>query len=93
LLMPEVSGLMMLQAMKADPALAEIPVIVISAQYPETVPSGGGLSVKLVRSQDASINETLNCLQALVGALPLRGLPPVGAEPASPAIPGGQPAS
>jgi signal transduction histidine kinase/CheY-like chemotaxis protein len=93
LLMPEVSGLMMLQAMKADPALVEIPVIVISAQYPETVSSEGGLFVKLVRPQNASINETLNCLQALMGALPLRGLPPVEGAPASPAIPGGQPAS
>jgi signal transduction histidine kinase/CheY-like chemotaxis protein len=93
LLMPEVGGLMMLQVMKSDPALAEIPVIVISAQYPETVPSEGGLFIKLVRPQNASINETLNCLQALVEVLPLRGLPPVGAESASPAIPGGQPAS
>ena len=93
LIMPEISGLMVLQAMKADPALAEIPVIVISAQYPETVSSEDGLFVKLVRPQNASINETLNCLQALVGALPLRGLPPVEGEPASPAIPGGQPAS
>jgi signal transduction histidine kinase/CheY-like chemotaxis protein len=78
LIMPEISGLMTLQAMKADPALAGIPVIVISAQYPETVSSEDGLFVKLVRPQNASINETLNCLQALVGALPLRGLPPVG---------------
>ena len=93
LIMPEISGLMVLQAMKADPALAGIPAIVISAQYPETVSSEGGLFVKLVRPQNASINETLNCLQALMGALPLRGLPPVEGAPASPAIPGGQPAS
>jgi CheY-like chemotaxis protein len=93
LIMPEISGLMVLQAMKADPALAGIPVIVISAQYPETVSSEDGLFVKLVRPQNASINETLNCLQALMGALPLRGLPPVEGAPASPAIPGGQPAS
>ena len=93
LIMPEISGLMVLQAMKADPALAGIPAIVISAQYPETVSSEDGLFVKLVRPQNASINETLNCLQALMGALPLRGLPPVEGAPASPAIPGGQPAS
>ena len=78
LIMPEISGLMVLQAMKADPALTGIPAIVISAQYPETVSSEGGLFVKLVRPQNASINETLNYLQSLVGALPLRGLPPVG---------------
>ena len=93
LMMPGVSGLMVLQAMKADPALAHIPVIVISAQYTEMISSAGRLSVNLVRAQNASIAETLNCLQALAGALPPRGLPPVGAGPASPAVPGGQPAS
>ncbi len=93
LMMPEVSGLMVLRAMKSDPALAHIPVIVISGQYTETISSPGRLSLNLVRAQTASIAETLNCLQALAGALPPRGLPPVGAEPASPAVPGGQPAS
>jgi len=93
LMMPEVSGLMVLQVMKADPALAHIPVIVISGQYTETISSPGRLSLNLVRAQNASIAETLNCLQALAGALPPRGLPPVGAGPALPAVPGGQPAS
>jgi signal transduction histidine kinase/DNA-binding response OmpR family regulator len=93
LMMPEVSGLMVLQAMKSDPALAHIPVIVISGQYAEMISSSGRLSLNLVRAQNASIAETLNCLQALAGALPPRGLPPVGAGPASPAVPDGQLAS
>jgi signal transduction histidine kinase/CheY-like chemotaxis protein len=92
LMMPGVSGLMVLQAMKSDPALAHIPVIMISGQYTETISSPGRLSLNLVRAQNASIAETLNCLQALAGALPPLGLPPVGAGPASPAVPGGQPA-
>jgi signal transduction histidine kinase/CheY-like chemotaxis protein len=93
LMMPEVSGLMVLQAMKSDPALAHIPVIVVSGQYAEMISSSGRLSLNLVRAQNASIAETLNCLQALAGALPPRGLPPVGAGPASPAVPDGQLAS
>jgi signal transduction histidine kinase/DNA-binding response OmpR family regulator len=93
LMMPEVSGLMVLQAMKADPALAHIPVIVVSGQYTETISSPVRLSLNLVRAQNASIAETLNCLQALLGALAPMGLPPVGAGLASPAVPGGQPAS
>ncbi len=90
--MPGVSGLMVLQSMKADPALAHIPVIAISGQHTETVSSPGRLSLNLVRAQNASIAETLNCLQALAGALPPMGLPPVEAGPALPAVPGGQPA-
>jgi signal transduction histidine kinase/CheY-like chemotaxis protein len=93
LMMPQVNGLMVLQAMKSDPALAHIPVIAISGQYTEMVASPGRLSINLVRAQNASIAETLNCLQALAGVLPPRGLPPVGAGPASPAVPAGQPAS
>jgi signal transduction histidine kinase/CheY-like chemotaxis protein len=93
LMMPEVDGLMVLRAMKSDPALTHIPVIAISGQYTEMVASPGRLSLNLVRAQNASIAETLNCLQALAGALPPRGLPPVGAGPASPAVPAGQPAS
>jgi signal transduction histidine kinase/DNA-binding response OmpR family regulator len=93
LMMPEVSGLMVLQAMKSDPALAHIPVIVISGQYAEMISSSGRLSLSLVRAQNASIAETLNCLQSLAGALPPRGLPPVGAGPALPAVPDGQLAS
>ena len=87
LMMPEVNGPRVLQEMRADPALAHIPVIVISAQYPETIAGEGGLFLKLLRLQSASISETLNYLQALVGVMPVRGLPSASAAPASPAVP------
>jgi CheY-like chemotaxis protein len=87
LMMPEVNGLMVLQAMKADSMLAQIPVIVISAQYPEVISTGAGLVLRLFRPQDASIAEILNCLRAVMEAMPLRGLPPLAAEPALPAVP------
>jgi CheY-like chemotaxis protein len=83
LVMPEVSGLQVLEEMKATPALAQIPVIVISAQYPETTQAEGRLFLSLVRHQNASTMETLNCLQALVGVLPMRSLPVSRAAPTS----------
>ena len=73
LMMPEVSGLMVLQAMKADPALAQHPGDRDQRAIPrDDLVRRVGLSVNLVRAQNASIAETLNCLQALAGALPPR---------------------
>jgi signal transduction histidine kinase/CheY-like chemotaxis protein len=72
LLMPEVDGLAVLRAMREDPALAQIPVIVISALYPEMAQTARGLFVQLSRAQGGSISETLNVAQAIIGALPPR---------------------
>lgn len=92
--MPDVNGLMVLREMKKDPLLAKIPVIAIGVEYPEAVESGHSLFINLIRPASASVTETLNCLQALVGVLPLRGLPAAcTVEPESPVIPAGQPAS
>jgi len=74
-LMADVDGLTVLKEMKADPGLAGIPIIIVSAQYPETAPTAGGLSLELVREQGGSITEALTILGAVVAALPLRGLP------------------
>ena len=90
IIMPGVGGLAVLQEMKMDPSLARIPVIVISAQYPETARHTGGLFLNLVRPESPSVSETLNLLQAVVGALPVRGLPAPGTGPGSPATPAGQ---
>ncbi|MEW5717808.1 MAG: ATP-binding protein [Chloroflexota bacterium] len=72
LLMPEVDGLAVLRAMKEEATLARIPVIVISALYPETTQTARGLFVQLTRAHGGSISETLNVAQAMIGALPVR---------------------
>lgn len=78
ILMADLDGLAVLREMKADPALAKVPVIVVSAQYPEAARTSGGLFLQVARAQDGSIGEALNLLGALVAALPLRGLPGEG---------------
>ncbi|MBI5653751.1 MAG: response regulator [Chloroflexi bacterium] len=72
LLMPEVDGLAVLRAMKADATLAQIPVIVISAhaERPETMPSESGLDIRLTRASGGSISDRLNLAQTLIAALP-----------------------
>jgi len=80
LLMPEVDGLAVLRAMKESPSLARIPVIVISAMYPETMQTPRGLFVQLARAQGGTISETLTLVQALISALPPR--PPSSPIPA-----------
>ena len=79
--MPGLDGTALLEEMKRDPALREIPVIIISGQYADLTATECALHVSLARAAPASTTETLNYLQALVAALPLRGLPaPAGAQ-------------
>ncbi|CAG0944796.1 partial two-component system, NarL family, sensor histidine kinase BarA, partial [Anaerolineae bacterium] len=75
LFMPEMDGIAVLKEMKSDPALANIPVIIVSAQQPEDAGAEGGLFVGLTRGAGASTTETLGYVQALIKTLPLRGLP------------------
>ncbi len=75
LVMPGTDGMAVLDECKRDPRLAPIPVIVISAQSPEAAADRTSLFVQLGRRANASTTETLSYLQALVAALPLRGLP------------------
>jgi hypothetical protein len=70
LLMPEVDGLAVLGAMKEDATLSQIPVIVISAQYPEATQAESGIDIHLVRASNGSVTDTLNLVQTLVTALP-----------------------
>lgn len=81
LFMPDVDGIKVLQVLKRDPVLSEIPVMVISAQHPEVAVAPGGLFIEVDRKTNASSTETLNYLQALIGALPLRGLPAKAGAP------------
>ena len=80
--MPEVDGLTVLKEMKGDPALAGIPVIILSAQQPEVAEAARALFVQLERAEPGSVTETLDCLQALIETLPLRGLPTTAPVPA-----------
>lgn len=70
LLMPEIDGLAVLRAMKENPAWSQIPVIVISAQYPESTQTESGLDLRLMRASSGSVTETLNLVQILAAALP-----------------------
>ncbi len=82
LFMPDIDGKRVLERMKGDAALADIPVIVITAQHPETA-AERRLFLQLSRTANASTTETLSYLQTLIEALPLRGLPAKANAPAS----------
>ena len=92
-LMPEVNGLLVLQEMKRIPGLADIPVIVFSGEYPETIISKEGLDLRLIRSGKSSAFEMINYLEALVDVLPLQGVNDLGAARAFPTTPGDPPVS
>jgi len=95
LVMPDLSGLDVLKAMKQDRALADLSVIVISGQPPEEAGPHMGLFLQIVRSKGTSITEVLTCLKALMEGLPRRELPDSGARvsPRSPEVLSDPPAS
>ena len=74
-LMAEATSLMVLQEIQRSPDLADIPVIVLGNEYPDTQISDEGLDLRLVRAEKASMAEMVKYLETLVGVLPLRGLP------------------
>lgn len=80
--MAGMDGMAVLKEMKADAVLSEIPVIIISAQHPDVARAENGLDVQLTRTANPTTVETLNYLEALIAALPLRGLPTPIAAPA-----------
>ena len=93
LLIPSDRHLKILEAKKDDPNLAKIPLLVISSEYPHWIQRTEGLNLCLSRPQEATVGETLNYLEALLSALPLRGLPDSRVDPALPAAPADRPAS
>jgi CheY-like chemotaxis protein len=91
MVMPELGGMDVLFAMKQDPALADIPVIVISGQPTEEISPETGLYLQVVRAKETSLLQVLTCLNALVQGLPPRD-PPVLSSPVSLKVPAAQPA-
>jgi CheY-like chemotaxis protein len=72
MVMPELSGMDVLFAMKQDPALADIPVIVISGQPTEEISPETGLFLQVTRAKDTSLLQVLTSLNAVVKGLPPR---------------------
>jgi signal transduction histidine kinase/DNA-binding response OmpR family regulator len=88
-----VTGLMVPEEMRKNPGLAEIPVIMLGGESPNLKMSTGGLDLRLIRTENASVAEVVNYLEILVGALPLRGRTDSEAFQPAPATPAVPPAS
>ncbi|MHB0877470.1 MAG: ATP-binding response regulator, partial [Anaerolineae bacterium] len=68
LLMPGIDGTAVLAAMRADPSLGDIPVIVVTAGDPEEGPEMPGIGlVALAQCQGWSLGNSLSAISALVG--------------------------
>jgi signal transduction histidine kinase/CheY-like chemotaxis protein len=76
LMMPEVDGLGVLETMRADPALRDVPVVALSAHSAaEAISPSTGRSLVLVAEATQSVSGLLRSLQMV-----LDGLPPARAE-------------
>jgi signal transduction histidine kinase/CheY-like chemotaxis protein len=69
LVMPDVDGYAVLKHMAANPALANIPVIVISAQARDSLGERLGGEFRLTRSNGFRLSEVTRTVEALVGAM------------------------
>ncbi|HEY5118972.1 MAG TPA: response regulator, partial [Anaerolineales bacterium] len=88
-----VTGLKVLEEMRNSPDLVDIPVIMLGGESPNLKMSTGGLDLRLIRTENASVAEVVKYLEILVGALPLRGLSDVEDVQLGPAMPTVPPAS
>jgi len=89
----EVTGLMVLEEMRNNPGLADIPVIMLGSEWPDTMVSKESLDLRLIRTEKASVTEMVKYLEALIEALPLRGRTDAEAFQPAPATPAVPPAS
>jgi len=71
LIMPGVDGFQVLDEMRHDPHLANVPVVLVTAtSYAEdALAQRGGRQVSLYRTDGLSPAEVLRCLRAFVGLL------------------------
>ena len=83
LLMPEMSGYEFLEEMRKDPALAEIPTVIVSVRAVEQELAPIGKEVRLVRQEGFSLTEVLQAVGALLQAI----VPGETMAPASDAAP------
>lgn len=79
LLMPEVDGYAVLEHMQATPALATIPVVVVTARGREEEVVTAGL-VGITRRSGFSIGEMMRCVQSSLGSLQMPALFHAGVE-------------
>lgn len=84
LVMPEMDGMEVLRAIKQDPALAGLQVIMISGQYPEGMVFSNPLSFSLYRASNASLTEIVNCLEAVLPVFSQVQIQPASVPPTSP---------
>ncbi len=70
LMMPEVDGFQVLEEMRREPELADVPVVVLTAtSYAEDVLAQRGGQVVLRRPDGLSPAEVLRCLRGMIGLL------------------------
>ena len=68
LVMPEQDGYRLIAEMRADPALRDIPIVVISARDPQSQPTVSK-SLAVVRGGGIAINQLLTAIETLVSVL------------------------
>jgi len=93
LVMPDISGLDVLQAIKQDDSLSHLSVIVVSGQLPAEIGPQAELFLQVRRPKSASIAEIFSCLKGLMAGLPRPEPLSPETEPASPGVPSGPPVS
>jgi signal transduction histidine kinase/CheY-like chemotaxis protein len=93
LVMPDISGLDVLQAIKQDGSLSHLAVIIVSGQLPTETGPQAELHLQVTRPKSASITEIFSCLRSLMAGLPRPEPLSPETEPASPGVPSGPPVS
>ena len=71
LLMPQVDGFTVLEQMRADPALAVIPVVAVSARGAvEAITPSSARTMVVVGDSPLAVNQLLTSVETMIGTLP-----------------------